>query len=58
MEKDKTKKEELLDMLDEMAKSIERLPQGAMLTPITHYDFESALLLLAAIFRADCKDEI
>lgn len=46
-------KKELLDMLDEMVKNIEALPQNAMSQPITHYDFASALLLLSSILRAD-----
>lgn len=49
---------EMLDMLDQMIKSIEALPQQAMITPITHYDFVSALLLLSSILREDCKESI
>lgn len=51
-------KSEMLEMLDEMIKSIEGLPQQAMTMPITHYDFLSALLLLSSILRADCKESI
>lgn len=51
----KPTKKELLGMLDEMIKNIEGLPQVAMTTAITHYDFASALLLLASILRA--KDD-
>lgn len=40
-------------MLDEMIKSYDRLPQGAMLAPITHSDLLSVLLLLSSLFRAD-----
>lgn len=47
---DKIKK---LDMLDEMIKSYEALPQSAMNSPITHYDLISVLLLLASILRED-----
>ena len=46
-------KEELLDMLSEMIKNIEKLPQNAMSTPISHYDLLSALLLVSAILRAE-----
>jgi hypothetical protein len=53
----KPTKEELLGMLDEMIKNIEGLPQAAMTTNITHYDFASALLLLASIFRSIDKDK-
>lgn len=46
-------KKELLDMLDEMQKRIENLPQGALYSPITHADFCSLLMLLSAILRSD-----
>lgn len=46
-------KKELLSMLDEMIKNTEKLPQAAMTSPITHYDFASALLLLSSILRAE-----
>lgn len=49
-------KEELLDMLSEMIKNYENLPPGALLTPITHYDHQSLLLLLSALFREAFKD--
>jgi hypothetical protein len=48
----KPTKKELLDMLDEMVKNIERLPVDAMNSPITHYDFYAGLLLLSSILRA------
>lgn len=52
-------KKELLDMLLEMIKNIENLPQHVMSSPITHYDFCSLLILLSALFRTDsCSDEI
>jgi hypothetical protein len=44
-------KAEKLQMLDEMVKSIEGLPQQAMTLPINHYDFYSALLLLSSILK-------
>lgn len=43
---------ELLDMLSEMNKSSENLPQHAMLNPVTHYDLSSALILLESILRS------
>lgn len=46
-------KEDLLKILDDMIQNIEKLPPSAMTTPITHYDFCSALLLLSSIFRSD-----
>jgi hypothetical protein len=48
----KPSKKEMLDMLDEMIKSYENLPQHAMLSPVTHADFVSLLLLLSSIFRS------
>ena len=51
------KKKKLLDILDEMIKTYENLPQGAMLTPVTNYDLVSVLLLVSALFRADCNEE-
>ena len=54
----KLTKHQLLGMLSEMAANIEKLPSQALSTPITHYDYWSLLLLLSAIFREDCKDDI
>lgn len=48
---------ELINMLDEMIASVERLPSGAMITPVSHYDFAAALLLLSSIFKSFRKDE-
>ena len=49
----KPTKAELLDMLLEMIKAFEALPQAAMTQPITHYDLLSVLLLVSSILRAD-----
>lgn len=49
----KPTKKELLDMLDEMIKSIESLPSQAMTLPINHYDFCSLLLLLSSILHTE-----
>ncbi len=46
-------RDELLQVLDDMIKSIENLPPRAMSEPITHYDFCSLLLLLSSILRAE-----
>lgn len=43
---------DLLNMLDEMIKNIEQLPEHAKLTSINHYDYNSLLYLLSAIFRS------
>jgi hypothetical protein len=50
-------KKELLNMLSEMIKNIENLPQHAMNNPINHYDFSSLLILILALFKDDCKSE-
>ncbi len=52
----KPSKAELIDMLDEMNKSIEKLPLYAMTSPISHYDFSSLLILLSALFKSEVKD--
>jgi len=49
----KPTKKELLDMLEEMIKNIERLPSNAMAQPVNHYDLVSALLLLSSIFKTE-----
>ncbi len=46
-------REEKLKLLDEMIANIEKIPQNGMLSPINHYDFCSALLLLSSIFRSE-----
>lgn len=53
----KIDKKELLDMLIQMAKAYDNLPPGAMLSPITHYDFHSLLLMLIALFREQLHEE-
>lgn len=47
------KKKELLEMLSEQINAYERLPQHALMTPITHYDLSSLMILMLAIFRAE-----
>jgi len=53
----KPNKKELIEMLDEMQKNIEKLPPNAWMQPITHYDFSSLIILLSALFKSDldCK---
>jgi hypothetical protein len=48
---------ELLDQVTHMIKTIEELPPQAMGTYLTHYDYLSLLLLLAAVLRDDCKED-
>lgn len=49
----KPTKQEMLEMLDQMIKRIEDLPQQALYTPITHADFVSLLILLHSILSAE-----
>lgn len=49
---DMQKKSALIDILDIMIKKIEELPQAAMSTPVTHYDYYSLVCLLSSIFKA------
>ena len=53
----KPSKAELIDMLKEMIKNIENLPEYGMSAPITHYDFSSLLILLLALFSDDCNSD-
>ncbi len=50
-------KDELLGMLNMMIKNLEDLPPQAMSTYVSNYDLLSVLLLFAALFRSDCKEE-
>jgi hypothetical protein len=49
----KPKRVQLIEILDEMVKNYEALPQSAMMQPIVHYDHQSLLLLLQAFFKAE-----
>jgi len=48
----KPTKQELIDMLEEMNRNIEKLPAHAMILPVSHYDLSALLILLSAIFKA------
>lgn len=48
---EKLSKDDLIKMLDDMAKNIEKLPQHAMLEPITHYDHWCLITLLVQILK-------
>lgn len=52
-DKERPGRKELVEMLDEMARSIDKLPEHAKLGPITHYDLAAALMLLHAILKID-----
>jgi len=45
-------KAEVLQAVKSLIEGYEGLPPGAMLTPVTHYDLHSVLLLLSAALRA------
>ena len=48
---EKPKKEQLLDILQEMIDSYERLPNDAKISPPTHYDVISILFLMKELFK-------
>ncbi len=54
--KTKPSKKELVEILDRMIENIEELPKQAMQTYINHYDFCSALILIASILKEEKKD--
>lgn len=47
----KPDREALLKELDYMIENIEKLPEHALILPITHYDFVSSLILLSSILK-------
>jgi hypothetical protein len=47
----KTKREQLLEILDEMVKNYENLPQSGKIQPLVQYDMESHLLLDREIIK-------
>jgi hypothetical protein len=49
-------KKELLQELERLKDSYASLPEKIMYDPVTHSDLASVLLLLCAIFKADCAD--
>lgn len=44
-----------LEMLQQMLKNIENLPQKALELPINHYDFYSFMLIVLEILKSDKK---
>ena len=48
---EKPKKEQLMDILNEMIMTYEGLPEHAKSSPVTHYDHISLLLLLRELFK-------
>jgi len=49
-------KKDMVNMLDELIKHIDSLPQQVMSAPITHYDYQTLLLLLSSLFKADLPE--
>jgi hypothetical protein len=45
----KVTKADCLEGIDMMIEYVENMPKSSMLTPITHYDYHSLLLLLKSI---------
>jgi len=48
----KPTRDDLIKILDDMVKSIEKLPPEAMTTYVNQYDLMSFLMILSAIFKA------
>ncbi len=46
-------KVEKIKLLEEIINNIEKLPPNAMYTPINHYDFSSALMVILALFKSE-----
>lgn len=42
----------MIEMLEEMSKALDRIPEHAMITPVNHYDWQSVLLLLTAYLKS------
>lgn len=62
VEKDKPKepqeipkptKKEITDMLENMVKNLESLPQNAMSLPVNHYDLYSFMAVVLSIFKEE-----
>jgi|ERR1051326_412342 hypothetical protein len=51
-------RDDLINVLDEMIKRIEGMPQQAMVVSINHYDFVSLLMLLSSIFKLEADSAL
>lgn len=49
----KPTRKELIEMLDEMNNSIERLPAYAMSSPVSNMDLSALMILLSAILKSE-----
>ena len=56
MEIPRANKKDMVNILDELIKHIDSLPQHVMSTPITHYDYQTLLLLLSSLFKVDLPE--
>lgn len=56
IEKHVKSKKELLNVVEELVKTIESLPPQAMNSPITHYDYLSLLMLFSKLMRCDLEN--
>lgn len=52
-EKKKITKEEIENSIEEMLTGLANMRVDAMSLPLTHYDYQSLLILLLSILRAD-----
>lgn len=53
----KSRKNEVVDMFNDIVETFENLPPQALNTYVTHYDLLSVMLVLAEFFKEDCKDD-
>jgi hypothetical protein len=49
----KPNKKQLIEMLERDIANMEGLPQSAMVSPVTHYDLVSSLMIVLAIFKSE-----
>lgn len=50
------KRKLLIDAVEEMIKAVEGLPQNAMTTPVTQYDYASLLLMFSSMLKLGLDD--
>lgn len=48
----------ILDSVNNMISYLDHLSPGAMMSPITHYDYQSLLLVFRAFLEVSCRDDI
>ena len=48
----------ILDSVNNMISYLDHLSPSAMMSPITHYDYQSLLLVFRAFLEVACKDDI